>query len=264
LKELPIDKLWQALELNINESLLITLGSLKLVIRHDTKEWSIAYEWQQDSDDEKPSCLLGKDLDFTEIEQNIHRFAYSNNTSVLQLRPRLADRSVVTRPRVPFNLLARQRTWLYVSTPIWLEVVIGDNVTLKEIPVFRPSDTWFGSNTTEGEIAYATRTHARLKLDEISFNQYRAITPVELINDTEKPILLERISLPVPLLHLYSDKEKNLWTSPVSIVREPNNGTSIKIEPNSPAEVTQATELALPRQSIERNVFTRTLHALLG
>ena len=264
LKALSIDELWRPVDININESLLVTLGGLTLVIRHEPQEWSIAYDWQQDHDDEEPTCMLGNNQDFTELDKNIHRYAYSEKTNTLQLRPKLADRSVVARPRVPFNLLAKQQANLYVSTPLWLEIVIGDNVVLKEIPVFRLSDTWFGANTIEGEVAYATRTHARLRLNEVSFNQYRAITPLVLINDTDDSILLERISLPVPLLHLFSDQHKNLWTSPLSIVRESNNGTSIKIESSCPAEISQATELASPRQNIERNAFTKTLHVLFG
>ena len=263
MKEIPLDKLWDQFELNINESAIISLGALKLVIRHEAKEWSLAYDWFE-QDDDIASYVFGSANDFSEIQSNTHRYAYSLDSNLLRLSAKLADRSIVTRPRVPFYLLAKQKTWLYVSSPIWIEVIIGTDTVLKEIPVFRPSDTWFGINTTEGEIAYSTRTHARQSLDETSDKQYRAITPVELINNTNDSIYLERISLPVPMLHLFSDYKNNLWTSPLTIVREANNGTSIKIESTPPAQADDIKQLSSPRQETERNVFTKTIHALFG
>ena len=55
---------------------------------------------------------------------------------------------------------------IYVSTPLWVRVDVHDPPQfLQEIPVIRPSDTWFGPSTREGELGYAGRTHGRLNFE---------------------------------------------------------------------------------------------------
>ena len=260
-----LENLWQKFTLNVDESLCINLDPLTLVIRHDQNEWSLAYNWQQES--EQPLGLTrGKNNDFLNIQDNIQRYAYAKDSNILHIKPLLADRSIVARPRSPFYLVAKQNLWLYVSSPIWLEITIGEDETpLQEIPVHRPSDTWFGANTMEGEIAYATRTHARLSVDDINFNRHRALTPVKLINNTDNRLLLERISLPVPYLNLFQDGAGHIWTSPVTMMRETDNGTtSIKIESSPPEQIAMARPLAEPRKVTEQNVFVKTIQALFG
>ncbi len=261
-----LSSLSETFAININESIRLDIGPLRLVIHHEPNEWSMVYQWQYEEEYAEPTITRGVYNDFSDIQDNLHRFAYANHNPQLSIIPKLADRSIVARPRAPFNLIAGQSIWLYVSSPVWLSVCIGEeNTLLKEIPVHRPSDTWFGNNTIEGEVAYATRTHARLSLEEGSFSRHRAITPVNLVNDTSGHLLLERISIPAASLNLYYDTQHHLWTSGVTMLREADsNTTSVKIEADAPAQADGAVLLSAPRIETQRNVFVKTIRALFG
>ena len=266
MQQLNIDSLWHSFELDLDKSLQVQLGSLIMVIRRENNAWSLAYSWDTDQEAAVPVCIMGDIDDFSEVRENIQRYASVSESNKLSLVPKLADRSIVARPRSPFYLVARQNLWLYVTSSVWLQIRIGDDETLlHEIPIHRLSDTWFGSNSMEGEIAYATRTHARLSLQDITLTQHRAVTPVELVNNTDNHLLLERISLPLPMLSLFSDQQHHLWTSSITMVRDNDNGsTSIKIESTAPHQVVDAKQLSAPRKVTDQNVFRKTLQVLFG
>lgn len=265
-QSLELNSLYEDFKLKTSESLLLCIGPLKLAIHHELNEWSLAYSWTFDDEQAEPCYIRGTNTDFTDIDENTRRFADASRTDILKIRPKLADRSIVTRPRTPFYLVARQCLSLYVSSPVWLSVCIGESMTeLIEIPIHRPSDTWFGLNTIEGDIAYATRTHARLSLDEIVYSRHRAITPVNLINDTGSHLFLERFSLPAPLLNLYIDENQHLWSSAVTLMKsEDSEVTSVKIESGEPEQVKNVKMLSTPRIEAQRNVFVKTIRALIG
>ena len=182
------------------------------------------------------------------------------------IKPALADRSVVSRPQVPFRLLAGDQIQLYVGNPLWFRLELpNEGPCLRELPINRPSDTWFGPSTREGELCYATRTHARLTVAEIPKRPHRAITPVTLSNRAEDPMLLERISLPVPLLSAYRIDAGNVWTSAVALERrEDREMAELKILPGAPRGGDSASLLFKARQAGGRNVVLKTLSSLLG
>lgn len=256
--------LTQSYPLKKGQSILLEIGPLKLAIHHDKHEWALAYDWVFSEEYETPTVSFGSEDDFREIDKNIQRFATNGSGGKVNFKPKLADRSIVAKPRVPFHLVSHQELWLYVSSPVWLSITIGEDETqLTELPVHRPSDTWFGSNTIEGEIAYSVKTHARLALEEINKSRYRAITPVKLINKTDKHLFLERISLPVPSLKLYQASSYTLWTSSITLLREEDNDTSsIRIEAESPSQADEANLISEPRIVAPANVFIKTMSSL--
>ncbi len=251
-------------QLEKGQSLLIEVGPMKLVIHHDNNEWILAYDWDFNDKDDVPAISYGNSQDFEHIDKNILRFAYHQSTTRLDIKARLADRSVVAKPRIPFYLLARQELWLYVSSPVWLSISIGDESTLlTELPVHRPSDTWFGSNTIEGEVAYSVKTHARLNLEEINTSMHRAITPVRLVNETDQHLFLERISIPAPSLSLFEDQHYHLWSSCITLLKEiDSDTTSMKIESTPPSQAENARLISDPRMSAPANVFVKTMRSL--
>jgi hypothetical protein len=139
----------------------------------------------------------------------------STGGSTIRLTPALADRPVVIQSETPFHIMPGQNMTYYVSTPLWVAFHTGKPlVNMTEMPLFRPSDTWFGPSTTQGELCFASTTSGRLRLDDIRFRPHRAVTVVLLRNMTGNPVLLKSLNLPVPNLSLYESADGYLWTQP--------------------------------------------------
>lgn len=191
------------------------------------------------------------------------RFSFQQTPETLTVRPKLPDRQVVVRPESTVSVSPGERVTLYASTPVWMafEVEVarrrrGRNggesiapVVLSELPTARPTDTWFGPNTREGELCYAVRTAARMGVDDLPLRPHRAVIPITLENEGLDPMILTRVAVPMPYLALYADRHGRLWSGAVRFVRDADDDTRVRIDPGPPAGARGAEELATPRQS---------------
>ena len=178
----------------------------------------------------------------------------------------LANRPVISRPVTPFHLPAGEEATLFVSTPVWLHLAAAKPLRdLTDVPIQRPSDTWFGPSTREGQLCYDSRTSGRLHLEEVPQRPHRAVTRVVIRNDGSDALRLERLSLPAPFLAVFEADDGLLWTTPVTLVREPSGemGT-VKIHENPPQEARHARRLSPPREKPTHASLVRALSALFG
>jgi hypothetical protein len=229
------------------------IGPLALVIARTEQEWKLAHRWTG-WEDVDPGWSTTEGLEFPEDEEwEVVRHVFSVTGSSLVLAPALADRPVVTSPRVPVFVAPRERTTLFVSSPLWLQVR-GEGQMLLEVPIRRLSDTWFGSSTREGEICYATKTRAALHVDNLDLLARRAVTPVRLKNRSSTALHVERLKLPVPLLSLFGSGDGTLWTEAVTMSREDSDELAeVELRRGPPAEATVPTLLTEAREKLTEN-----------
>lgn len=196
----------------------------------------------------------------------VERLAFQSTDERLRVLPALADRSIVTRPETRFRLAPGERVELHVSLPLWIRLeAVAPERTLLDVPTSRPSDTWFGRSTTEGELAYASRTCARLRPENLEIVPWRAVTRVELDNRAEDEFVFERLNLPVPNLALYAAPSGSLWTQAVTVERGADGKLAhIRIADDPPEDVGAAERVAEPRSNLAGNAFVRAIGALLG
>ena len=123
-------------------------------------EWQIAYDPLSDADPDtanwqfQPSALNIDTLDYA----NTERHASSETAEAVWLRPLLADRALVSRPVTPLYVPAGETVIIFVRSSLWLRIEAGDSlIPLQELPILRPSDTWFGLTTMEGEFVTPAR-----------------------------------------------------------------------------------------------------------
>ena len=186
------------------------------------------------------------------------RYGMSTTSPDVQLVPMLADRMVVVRPEIPFNIIGGQKVRIFVRTPIWLSVETGrDKIKLSEAPVERMSDTWFGPSTVEGQLCYAARTHGVMDINEVTKVRHRAITVINIENEGKEAMYVERLNVPVKNLALYADGEGYFWSDSVRVTVDHEKSVSDfkiagkpeiagKLEPVSPA-----------REKISSSLFSR-------
>lgn len=254
---------WEAQKVASGHQLNCRIGTLALTIGRGKDEWTLSSSAVAEEEADARATFNTSKGSPDEVEE---RYVHSGDSGQVILAPRLADRSVVMRPRQPVSVLSGQTITLYLSTPIWLEIMVSDPpVLLREIPVLNLSDTWFGPSTREGELCYADRTRARHDPAELPDRAHRAITPLTIQNKATTPLALEKISLPVPMLALYGDEHGKLWTQKVTLIRQEHGElASIQIEGRVPGDDAARTRLAEPRVEFGRSGVTRAFNLLFG
>lgn len=248
------------------------VGPMTMWIFHDPHEWRIYTFQEHDPLVDAAGLTLPVDAAeaeaFLEVEDpifSVSRFSFRQTDETLSVQPALADREVVVRPETPLYILAGEAVTLYVSTPLWMRLDVGAPLRLlQEIPTYRPSDTWFGPSTREGELCYASRSSGCLKLEDLPLRLHRAVTPVFIHNRAGDALLLDRLKLPVQYLSLYRAANNFLWTQAVTLHREASGDlAALRLGEQAPPEAVDATLLRGPRQESKPNVIVRTFGSLL-
>ncbi|MCB0384699.1 MAG: hypothetical protein KDD43_04840 [Bdellovibrionales bacterium] len=241
-------------------------GPLRLSILNLPDEWRISWHYTGDPVDN--SLTQMQIVDETQIPKytNLERFGFDGKSDELTISPWLSDRAFVARPDSPLKVPGRSQVTFYMSTPIWLSINDSkEEQFLLEIPSYRPSDTWFGASPVDGELAYVTKTAARLHMEELPFRRHRAITGVTICNLSEEPLAFDKIKIPMPHLSLYRGSNGWFYTDFLSYEWE-GDLESIKMKLDGKPDI-KGNHLDLvtgPRQKLERNIVARTVRSMFG
>ena len=191
------------------------------------------------------------------------RWATASDGAVL-LAPVLPDRPAVVVPEVPFHLPPGARARVYVRIPLWARLALADgpDVTLVEIPSIVMSDTWWG-DFVSGELAFWLPTQARRTLSDDVFEPHLVICPLELRNDSDDVLPVERIAVRVAHMTIFQD-ENGLWANEMRVRYEKDaEGSRIEMGVGPPGEAVDATPIAPPRRRPERGFRALTFGRLL-
>ncbi|MGD2168600.1 MAG: hypothetical protein PVF63_10885, partial [Gammaproteobacteria bacterium] len=235
------------------------------------KEWAFAWHSSEEASLDSVSVQNPSPEPPDETSCQFARVAGDNMPSKMRLAPRLGDRAFVVRPDLRLSLPAGQQTVLFISTVLWVTVSIeldateSTQATLLDVPAARPSDTWFGPNTLEGELCYASRTNARTDLAEIGPRPHRAVTPVEIFNRGIDALDVEQLRVPVSTLRLYDSADGRIWTDSVRFIRDKGEREAqLEISEASdhlPSELRQISE---PRHTAEVGTIVAAFSRFLG
>jgi hypothetical protein len=257
---------WGSFELRPDVTRQWRIGPMRLLVRSLDNEWQVAFEREEIGEDNGIRWDVSDTDDLPDSLKEFARYIFLEPSTRLTITPLLADRHVICRPSTPFNLTAGEEVTLYVSSPVWLSLAVGDaQKKLGEIAIQRASDTWFGPSTREGELCYASTTHARLALEELPQRPHRAITPVLIRNRADSTLSVERLNVPAPLLSLYGSEDGQLWTPGVTLMRERDGDMAeLQIMTLPPKEAAGATLLSKPRKTSTENVLIRAFSTVFS
>ena len=258
---------WGKFFLDIGHNRQWKIGPLTLIVRRLSGEWQLAHERLDEFDSSEVDWTITDTEQLPESLDDYSRYVFNDSTGQLSITPMLADRPIISRPLTPFNLTAGEQVTLYVSMPLWIKLSVGTTAekALKEIAIQRPSDTWFGPSTLEGELCYASSTHCRLNLDDLPQRPHRAITPVLIRNQADTNLSLERLNLPAPLLSLYACSDGQLWTPQVTLNREKDGDMAeLKIDNRPPEQAELIQQLSEPRNKSDNGALFRAFNAVFS
>ena len=249
-----------------------TIGPCKLWIHRSENEWRLVEDRSSDPMEARSDYVVPiAPEEWEEITNpdaptgSLTRFGFQRTNESLTLHPVLGDRPFVVRPEEPIVVGPKERLTMYVSTPIWVRVTFGAGTPLEhDIPVYRPSDTWFGPNTRDGEVCYATRTTGRMRLENLPLRMHRAVTPVLILNQASDTLPIERIQIPVQYLGLFeSPGDHFLWTQSIRMHRkEGAEGAEVRIEEGAPKDARRSERITPPREEVKEGLAVSTFRAI--
>lgn len=252
---------WGEVALELGQVGLWRLGPVDLWVQRKAHEWRIMVQRRPDRLDRQAQVVMPADPPQPTLELEVHRYGADRTTGWLAVRPVLAPRPVVCRPDTPFVLLPGSAVRAYVGTPLWARVQAAGGPLLHEVDLYRPSGTWFGPDTRQGELCYANRTRLKLDAAELHHVPTRAITPVHLSNDGDQPLLVRQLNLPLPKLELGVAPDGTLWTEPVRFRSQQGGQVTVDID-ETPAD-RRLQVLAPPRiERRERHLIAALAHVL--
>lgn len=258
---------WGDLPLSEEHPVYLRLGPFELWLQVLDAEWRVGHRRLDLPLDETHLLLVGAaaspPADGPPIAWN--HVAFGDEVPLPHVRPRLADRAIVVMPQTPLLLPPQQRVRLFVSTPLWLQLEAPPGALLTEMPMWRPSDTWFGT-PIDGELCYAGRTRGRRRLEELERLPHRAITPLVLVNETELPLSIERVAVPVRNLSIYDGGDGPLWTEEVRLARVPHQPLArARLAKGAPPEAGEDSVLvAEPREVVGHSFSIPAFSELWG
>ncbi|WP_097460817.1 hypothetical protein [Mangrovitalea sediminis] len=255
----------QELALESGQTLRNDFGSLRLWITMLDREWQVRYERADNKrEDVRWLQVLGFVLPGGDVSLN--RYVRNDLSPKLRMMPALPDRSVVIRPYHPLYIPAGGYCTIYVSTGAWLRLQVGDKQTqLLELPIVVPSMTWVGKTTMDGELCYASNTFARLALEALPKRSWRVITPVRIVNRRKDALLLERFSLPSPMLPVFKSEQNWLWTPEVTVTCEKDIAEAkLAVAPHAPADAGKCELLCHARQEPEKGGLVKAFDRIFG
>ena len=212
---------WGGFSVPEGESGYWRIGPLELLISRRANEWRLSINRMEENQETPVSVEIPAEAKHLEESGQLLRFGFSRASESVQLVPALPDRAVVINPVTPLSLLPMEEISLYISLPLWVQIQLGGvSQTIYETPTSRPSDTWFGPSTREGELCYGLKSRSHLRLEDLSARGHRAISVIRIVNQAPTPLPLERLRLPILQLSLYASREGHLWTDVVVLGRE--------------------------------------------
>lgn len=142
----------------------------------------------------------------------------AQTTNPLLLIPTLPDRPLLTQLDRPFYIPAAETIKLYISVPLWIRIEAGQPPILLDEIVTEPlAESWFGKNTLEGELCYASRDQCCANIVDLLCDNTRAIIPISIKNHSHETLCLRDIKVPLPNLSLYRDTQNYLWTEQLNV-----------------------------------------------
>jgi hypothetical protein len=242
----------------------ISYGELDLYISQQEHELLVCHEYRR----------AETVLDWPEREElaelpghlkPARRIAYSQASANYRFEPKMADIAYQVLPEIPLSLHPGNRHKLYVRTPVWLQLIADSDALLLEYPLIEPMLSWVGSSPIQGHVCYTARTKAPSQLDKVSTAPHRVTTALTLVNETSEVLQVERFSLPVPYLSVYSLDNGSLWSETIELRFEKGSGdAAVTTGKRPPEEMGNARLLSQPRSVAQSNRIRSAIDMILS
>ncbi len=253
--------IWEPFDIESGQALYWKIGPLQLWIRRSEVETCIYHE--ESPEETFDTVVRGEEHPPEDIKW--HRWALGDKSPPLILRPVMPDRPVVVRPEALLSVRENSTGVFYVRIPFRIAVKCADEdeaKTLCEIPTRTLSNTWFGPDTTRGELCYGMWSSVRISLQDVEPAPHRVVCPIVVNNMTNESFELERLCIRTEHLSIF-DFEGKLWASRPEITFR-GEGRQYLTSYNDDwfEDMEKVQVLSQRRTSLEENILRRSVDGL--
>jgi len=231
------ETIWNPVRLAPGDTRTWKLGPMEILVRRARREWRIGHRYEL-SESSAKRVVSGELIEFLP-EITWARWPTSEEGQVV-LAPLMPDRPLVVRPDAPITLSPGGSVDFFIGVPAWVSVseASANGQYLVEVPSRPLSDTWFGE-LDEGVLCYSSITSARRFLDELDERPNRIVCKLEVRNDNDQPLLIERVCLHIEQLDIFIG-DRFLWAPEGRIVYRGINQASQIIFTRTPPNLDNA------------------------
>lgn len=242
--------IWGPISIIPGEISVHWVGPLKLLFKRLFNEIWIASDRSQ--------------VEHTDVDElDWSRWAIKKEDFTVELYPMMPNKQVVVRPEHPFNLASGAKATIFTRIPIWVGIYTNESKKhkLTEIPSIMLSKTWFG-DFLDGILCYWVTTTARRNVTDDIFQAHTAISTLNIKNDSDNDLTIDKLSLLVERLSLY-EKNGQLWTDEMDIVyKGEDNQSEITMTGKPPQGFKDAKLISSPRNPLKKSFAERTFNIL--
>ncbi len=235
-------------QISPGEHKLFNTGFFTLGAKRESDGWLLLQIPNSDKKEQTP--------DFSQAD-----FYQSGKSNHLIIAPSLPAKPLVFKG-TRLHVSPSQRLNFYLKIPLTLQVYFSkeqpENL-LKELPVQRLNDTWFG-DAYNGEPAFALGSEFFLTTEEIACSDFEVICPISIYNDAPGVLEVERLIIRTENMALYKN-EGRMITSQVAIEykgKDVLSSASYHFSKNIQGE--NAETLVKPRTGISRSLLKINFH----
>lgn len=206
--------IWDEFKCEVSKVYLWQDGPLSVWLKRLNNDWLVASKL----DPESETAMSWSYLDDEPEALDWKRWVMDKGHPTIQTTPVMPDRPLVVKTRIPSNLPQGVKTSFYVSIPVGVKLSVlsgSDTVELTRINTVTLSSTWFGDHL-EGLLCYALKTKAVRDLAESIALPHRAICQVNIQNDSEISIPIQKICIRAKHLDIYMANGR-LWTNKINV-----------------------------------------------
>ncbi|MCA9537061.1 MAG: hypothetical protein KC593_25440 [Myxococcales bacterium] len=244
------ERWWGSHDIPSGGRLELTLGPLTLWVSRFEREWRVGAVRDDDTLRSGAAVTLFDGREPVERPDDTawDRFAQRETAGSVTLTPGLMDRAFVVRPYAKLHLLPTQEVVVYVTTPLVVRITDEQAAApMVDVPVTRPSETWYGADTMNGSVCYAGRTHARLQPEQLERRASRATTAIRFVNRSEEPHWVEHLYVPVTRMALWEDPTTGALLTDAITVTHDRDHEETEVRRGPPCE--GALRVSTPRES---------------
>lgn len=253
--------LWKSHQLDDGETRAFEAGPLTLHVRATASDIWIAPQY---SDDQYRMPAVSRDASAGPADWK--RWAFTQPIRAIRLSPALPELPVVVKPESKFHLAPHANATVYVrvAMSVKIEALGIRDVSLMEAPTAILSKTWWGS-FTGGEMAYWIASSAGRRIEVDPERWFLAICPMNVVNESEAHLPMEKILVHTGGLSLYSDADGQIWSSLAKIhYRGGTQFTQIEVQDGPPKECAGGKQVAPPRHPATRSIIGKTFGGILN
>lgn len=249
---------WGEFDISGHKTFYWKIGDTHLWVKHEGKEIFIAH--QVENGNMQGSAGKNPPSDISWI-----RWTFPKEVAAIKIRPVFPDRPVVVKPESSFNLAKKTGTQIYVRVPLWISVhttKVDKETMILETPSVVLSNTWFG-DFFEGDLCYWISSGARTQIEPDMQKSYMAISPVQLLNQSDDDLFVEKLALRLTNSTVYSDGQQ-LWSDQIRINYKGKDAISeVKFSGKPPKQVASAALISPPRNIEKKSLLIKTFASML-